>query len=76
MSPNDADGMANSVDPDQTDLGLQGLPHTYLSKNLGSLRYQGQKKPFQNSQTWSILSKLYLVYLLSIFPNKFCPSQS
>ena len=25
---------------------------------------------------WRILSKLYLVYLLSIFPNKFCPSQS
>ena len=23
MSPNDADGMANGVDPDQTDLGLQ-----------------------------------------------------
>ena len=26
MSPNDADGMANSVDPDQTDLGLHCLP--------------------------------------------------
>ena len=25
MSPNDADGMANSVDPDQTDLGLHCL---------------------------------------------------
>ena len=30
MSPNDADWMAKSVDPDQTDLG-------YLSENLGSL---------------------------------------
>ena len=43
MSPNDADGMANSVDPDQTaeqsDLGLQCLPRAYLSENLGSLRY-------------------------------------
>ena len=36
MSPNNADGMANSVDPDQTaPLGTQA----YLSKNLGSLRY-------------------------------------
>ena len=26
VSPNDADGMANSVDPDQTDLGLHCLP--------------------------------------------------
>ena len=36
MSPNDADGMANSVDPDQTaPLGAQA----HLSENLGSLRY-------------------------------------
>ena len=33
MSPNDADGMANSVDSDQT------APLAYLSENLGSLRY-------------------------------------
>ena len=45
MSPNDADGMANSVDPDQTapqeqsDLGLHCLPQACLSENLGSLRY-------------------------------------
>ena len=32
----DADGIANSVDPDQTDLGL--FAQAYLSKNLGSLR--------------------------------------
>ena len=41
MSPNDADGMANSLDPDQTapqsDLGLHCLPR-HLSENLGSLR--------------------------------------
>ena len=48
MSPNDADGMANSVDPDQT--GPLGAPlgafwsgsalfaQTCLSKYLGSLR--------------------------------------
>ena len=35
MSPNDADGMANSVDPDQTALFAQ----TYLPENLGSLWY-------------------------------------
>ena len=40
MSPNDADGMANSVDPDQT-------AQAYLSENLGSLRYNSneQKEP-------------------------------
>ena len=32
MSPNDADGMANSVDPDQTDLGLHGLPRQICPK--------------------------------------------
>ena len=35
MSPNHADGMANSVDPDQTSLFAQA----YLSENLGSLRF-------------------------------------
>ena len=37
MSPNDADGMANSVDPDQTaPLGAVW----YLSENLGPLQYE------------------------------------
>ena len=45
MSPNDADGMANSVDPDQTALrgavwcGSALFAQAYLSENLGSLRY-------------------------------------
>ena len=45
MSPNDADGMANSVDPDQTaPLGAVWsvsvpLAQAYLSENLGSLGY-------------------------------------
>ena len=45
MSPNDADGMANSVDPDQTaPLGAVWSGSTlfaqpYLSENLGTLRY-------------------------------------
>ena len=50
MSPNDGDGMANSVDPDQTaansvdpDLaavwsGSALFAQAYLSENLGSLR--------------------------------------
>ena len=37
MSPNDADGMANSVDPDQTAPLL--FAQAYLSENFGSLRY-------------------------------------
>ena len=37
MSQNDADGMANSVDPDQTAPAL--FAKAYLSENLGSLRY-------------------------------------
>ena len=44
MSPNDADRMANSVDPDQTAplgavwSGSTLFAQTYPSKNLGSLR--------------------------------------
>ena len=42
MRPNDADWMANGVDPDQTALGAVWSGPTlfaqaYLSKNLGSL---------------------------------------
>ena len=51
MSPNDADGMANSVDPDQTAplgavwSGSALFAQTYLSENLGSLRgYCGAMK--------------------------------
>ena len=45
MSPNDAEGMANSVDPDQTTplgavwSGSALFAQACLSKNLGSLRY-------------------------------------
>ena len=44
MSPNDADGMANSVDPDQTApvgavwSGCALFAKVYLSENLGSLQ--------------------------------------
>ena len=37
MSPNDAVGMANSEDPDQTAPGSALFALTYLSENLGSL---------------------------------------
>ena len=45
MSPNDADGMANSVDPGQTAplgavwSGSALFAQAYLSEDLGSLRY-------------------------------------
>ena len=45
MSPNDADGMVNSVDPDQTApwgavwSGSALFAQAYLSENLGSLLY-------------------------------------
>ena len=45
MSPNDGDGMANSVDPDQTTppaaiwSGSALFAQAYLSENLGSLPY-------------------------------------
>ena len=45
MSPNDADGMANSVDPDQIAppgavwSGSALFAQAYLSENLESLRY-------------------------------------
>ena len=46
MSPNNADGMANSVDPDQTAPPLGAVwsgstlfAQAYLSENFGSLRY-------------------------------------
>ena len=46
MSPNDADGMANSVDPDQTGAVWSGsalFAQTYLSENLGSLQYDSSR---------------------------------
>ena len=48
MSQNDADGIANSVDPDQTAplgavwSGSALFAQTCLSENLGSLRYFGK----------------------------------
>ena len=50
MSLNDADGMANSVDPEQTVplgavwSGSALFAKAYLSENLGSLRYTLETK--------------------------------
>ena len=58
MSPNVADGMANSVNPDQTAplgavwSGSALFAQAYLSENLGSLRY------FVNSRKTSIVKEL------------------
>ena len=51
MSPNDVDGMANSVDPDQTAplgavwSGSALFAQAYLSENLGSLVVFSQVSP-------------------------------
>ena len=56
MSPNDADGMGNSVDPDQTAPGSAVFAQAYLSKNLGSLRYMQNRRV----KTYSKLSIITL----------------
>ena len=54
MGPNDADGMANSVDPDQTAplgavwSGSAPFAQTYLSENLGSLWYSSFRIKYAN----------------------------
>ena len=54
MIPNVADGMANSVDPDQTAplgavwSGSALFAQAYLSENLGSLRYMHITDDYKN----------------------------
>ena len=62
MSPNDADGMANSVDPNQTAplgavwSGSALFAQAYLSEKLGSLRYVTFMKQYSRQIfTFSIL---------------------
>ena len=66
MSPNDADGMANSVDPDQTAVwsGSTLFAQAYLSENIGSLRYP--------DQTGSSLSEYLTSLLLYCCPSECC----
>ena len=62
MRPNDADGMAKSVDPDQGAVwsGSAMFAQAYLSENLGSLRYTYLSEKQKNSmQTiWGKKKKL------------------
>ena len=64
MSPNDADGMANSVDPDQTAplgavwSGSALFAQAYLSENLGSLWY---------SDSWTLSTCSWLVVTSDLF---------
>ena len=68
MSPNDADGMANSVDPDQTAplgavwSGSALFAQAHLSENLGSLRYDLNKAP---TQCWEAEQLKWLVRALN-----------
>ena len=61
MSPSDADGMANSVDPDQTAplgavwSGSALFAQAYLSENLGSLRYMQRQSGSSNWGHYNIL---------------------
>ena len=66
-SPKDVDGMANSVDPDQTAplgavwSGSALFAQTYLSENLGSLRYW--MLPVQCNFFFLALSKIITLIL-------------
>ena len=74
MSPNNADGMANSVDPDQTAplgavwSGSALFVQAYLSENLGSLRYM--VKP-HCSKFWKIIAIFSGVQIFRIFMVSF-----
>ena len=71
MSPNDADGMANSVDPDQTAplgavwSGSALFAQACLSENLGSLRYIDMFN-FQKKEKKSYIED----YLKQTLPSK------
>ena len=65
LHPKDADGIANSVDPDQTAplgavwSGSALFAQTYLSKNLGSLWYT-ERVPFEKLHFDAMLAITYL----------------
>ena len=58
MHPNDAEGIANSVDPDQTDLGSALFAQTCLSEKL------------RNIMVLPVLYQCYF-YLISDFEDLF-----
>ena len=63
MHPKDADGIANSVDPDQTAplgavwSGSALFAQSCLSDNLGSLRYTRCNVSFYDIKSWLILEE-------------------
>ena len=68
MTPNDADRIANSVNPDQSAplgavwSGSALFAQAYLSENLISLRYTGNFKPWsQNPEFASVLHANLLI---------------
>ena len=62
MSPNDADGMANSVDPlGAVWSGAALFAQAYLSENLGSLRYiEGSN--VSDFQWWKLECHWFLIF--------------
>ena len=77
MSPNDADGMANSIDPDQTAplgavwSGSALFAQAYLSENLGSLRYLKNQK---NLETPKIAVITVVFWSGAILFTQICPN--
>ena len=79
MHPKDADGMANSTDPDQTASSEAVwswsalFAETYLFQYIEFVRYQGfvwKAHTFANAHTWQILRTLWNSVVLSktVFP--------
>ena len=67
MSPNDADGMANSVVPDQTVLSLQFLPRHICLENLGLLQYKLSEYTTSRANdnvTWTVQDHIYYCALV------------
>ena len=85
MSPNDADGMANSVDPDQTAplgavwSGSALFAQAYLSENLGSIRYTWNPNTWLCAETWLLIAcntafyAIIFMYLSCIYVYCFNP---
>ena len=73
MSPKDADGMANSVDPDQTApvgavwSGSTLFAQTCLSENLGKLRYNDDETVTLYKSAWK--AKMIYMYSIHLFTS-------
>ena len=62
MHPKDADGMANSVDPDQTASSVRSwsalFAVTYLSQYIEFVRYFSPGSPYNLRKSWNLLGRL------------------